>query len=165
MCACKYACMHMYISVCMHVYACMCRCMCVSKFEYMCTWLSVCECIVHVCIYIHIYIHTPSHTHIHMSLHVYEWKSEFNHTDFLNETIVWILHSSIHACVFVFVQIFDPAARRYEVPVDLHDLDSPTSAEAADYTVHINSNPFGIRIARKLDGQPLLVYICFQCGI
>ena len=57
-------------------------------------------------------------------------------------------------CVCVF-QIFNPAAQRYEVPVDLHDQDTPTPEEDTDYKVSIDKDPFSISITRKTDGQPL----------
>ena len=52
-------------------------------------------------------------------------------------------------------QIFNPAAQRYEVPVSLHDQDTPTPEEDADFKVSISKDPFSISITRKIDGQPL----------
>ncbi|KAK7112214.1 lysosomal alpha-glucosidase-like [Littorina saxatilis] len=52
-------------------------------------------------------------------------------------------------------KIFDPAVQRYEVPVDLHDQDSPTPEELTDFHVIFEKDPFSISIVRKSDAQPL----------
>ena len=68
----------------------------------------------------------------------------------------WSLCVCVHAHMCV-CQIFNPAAQRYEVPVSLHDQDTPTPEEDADFKVSISKDPFSISITRKIDGQPLWV--------
>ncbi|OQS05119.1 lysosomal alpha-glucosidase [Thraustotheca clavata] len=55
----------------------------------------------------------------------------------------------------VRVRIFDPNFARYEVPVELHNLDAPKGVAERLYSVTLTYDPFGIAIKRKATGEVL----------